>query len=109
MTIRDLKIKSIQYRKQILQYIKQANAGHTGGSLSCIDILNVLYNQVLRVSPETFQFTFPRPVHTEQRPFGGGFISLFWPTRVFSPNRNCKPWAATNPILWVIPPAKYQE
>ena len=31
-----------------------AGAGHTGGSLSCVDILNVLYNRVLRVSPETF-------------------------------------------------------
>jgi transketolase len=35
----------------ILSLIKQAGAGHTGGSLSCIDILNVLYNQVLNVSP----------------------------------------------------------
>ena len=31
-----------------------ANAGHTGGSLSCIDILNVLYNHVLNVSPANF-------------------------------------------------------
>ncbi len=34
--------------------IFHAGAGHTGGSLSCVDILNVLYNRVLRVSPETF-------------------------------------------------------
>ena len=39
---------------KILKYIKKANAGHTGGSLSCVDILNVLYNRVLNVSPETF-------------------------------------------------------
>jgi transketolase len=31
-----------------------AKAGHTGGDLSCIDILNVLYNRVLNVSPQTF-------------------------------------------------------
>jgi transketolase len=31
-----------------------AGAGHTGGSLSCLDILNVLYNRVLRVSPQNF-------------------------------------------------------
>ncbi len=49
-----LALKSIGYRRRILQYIKQAGAGHTGGSLSCIDILNVLYNRILRVSPETF-------------------------------------------------------
>lgn len=50
----ELKIKSVEYRKEVLTYIKKANAGHTGGSLSCIDILNVLYNSVLNVSPETF-------------------------------------------------------
>jgi transketolase len=51
---KDLKIKSINYRKKILQYIVGANAGHTGGSLSCTDILNVLYNKVLNVSPANF-------------------------------------------------------
>lgn len=51
----DLKKKSIEYRKKILQYIYQAKAGHTGGSLSCVDILNVLYNHTLKVSPINFQ------------------------------------------------------
>jgi len=54
MTAIDLKRKSITYRKKILHYITNANAGHTGGSLSCVDILNVLYNKVLNVSPENF-------------------------------------------------------
>jgi len=54
MTTRDLKIKSINYRKKILKYIRGANAGHTGGSLSSTDILNVLYNHVLNVSPANF-------------------------------------------------------
>lgn len=53
MTEVELIIKSIQYRKKLLQCIKHAKAGHTGGDLSCIDILNVLYNRVLNVSPET--------------------------------------------------------
>jgi transketolase len=51
----ELEIKSVQYRLNILKYIKMANAGHTGGSLSCTDILNVLYNDVLNVSPENFR------------------------------------------------------
>jgi transketolase len=38
----------------MLRWIKHAGAGHTGGGLSCIDILNVLYNRILRVSAETF-------------------------------------------------------
>lgn len=49
-----LATKSLQYRRRVLEIIKHAGAGHTGGSLSCLDILNVLYNRVLRVSPETF-------------------------------------------------------
>ena len=49
----ELAVKSLHYRKRILQIIKHAGAGHTGGSLSCTDILNVLYNRVLRLSPET--------------------------------------------------------
>jgi transketolase len=52
MDIPDLELKSIQYRKTILRIIKQAKGGHTGGSLSCIDILNVLYNRILHVSPQ---------------------------------------------------------
>lgn len=54
MTTKQLALKSIEYRKQLLTYIKKANAGHTGGSLSCVDILNVLYNKILNVSPENF-------------------------------------------------------
>ena len=55
MTAGQLTKKSIEYRKNILKYIFHANAGHTGGSLSCIDILNVLYNQVMNVGPENFK------------------------------------------------------
>lgn len=54
VTERELAIRSIEYRKKILRYIYGAKAGHTGGSLSCIDILNVLYNHVLNVSPQNF-------------------------------------------------------
>jgi transketolase len=51
---REMALKSLAYRKRVLEIIYHAGAGHTGGSLSCVDILNVLYNRVLRVSPETF-------------------------------------------------------
>ncbi|MEX2093362.1 MAG: transketolase [Pirellulales bacterium] len=54
MTDDQLRLKSVGYRLDLLRYIVHAGAGHTGGSLSCVDILNVLYNRVLRVSPETF-------------------------------------------------------
>lgn len=49
----DLTLKSVRLRKTLLEAIVGAGAGHTGGGLSCLDILNVLYNRVLDVSPET--------------------------------------------------------
>jgi len=51
----ELKLKSKHLRRNMLRYIYHAKAGHTGGSLSCIDILNVLYNRVLRVDPKNFK------------------------------------------------------
>ncbi|MFM2293730.1 MAG: hypothetical protein RLZZ350_143 [Verrucomicrobiota bacterium] len=54
MTNLDLQLKAVRLRKLTLEAIVGAGAGHTGGGLSCLDILNVLYNRVLNVSPETF-------------------------------------------------------
>ena len=50
----ELALKSIAYRRAVLTTIKQAGAGHTGGDLSSVDILNVLYNHVMNVSPANF-------------------------------------------------------
>jgi len=54
MNIKDLQLKSIEYRKIILEIIYNSGAGHTAGSLSCIDILNVLYNNILEIHPSNF-------------------------------------------------------
>ncbi|MBN1482871.1 transketolase, partial [candidate division KSB1 bacterium] len=53
-TNKNLELKSVEYRKKTLKYIKMANTGHTGGSLSCVDILNVLYNRILGITPDNF-------------------------------------------------------
>src|SRR5687768_9215651 len=55
LTDRQLALKSLAYRRRVLEIIMRAGAGHTGGSLSCVDILNVLYNRILNVSPETIR------------------------------------------------------
>lgn len=47
-----LKIKAEKIRKKILEIIFNAKSGHTGGSLSAVDILTVLYFNVLNVDPE---------------------------------------------------------
>ena len=54
MNIKNLELKSIEYRKKILEIIFNGGAGHTAGSLSCIDILNVLYNKILEINPNNF-------------------------------------------------------
>lgn len=54
MTVKELENKSKEYRRKILKYIYNAKAGHTGGSLSVIDILNVLYNRIMNISPENW-------------------------------------------------------
>ena len=55
MNHKELELKSIEYRKTILDIIYNGGAGHTAGSLSCIDILNVLYNNVLNIKPDNFK------------------------------------------------------
>jgi transketolase len=55
MTDRDLRLKSFALRRRMLRLIHEAGAGHTGGGLSCLDILNLLYHRVLRVTPETVE------------------------------------------------------
>jgi len=48
MHLSELKDRSRQYRIDLLKTIFNAKAGHTGGCLSIVDILNVLYNHVLQ-------------------------------------------------------------
>jgi transketolase len=54
MTDHELQLKAVALRRAMLRLIVNAGAGHTGGGLSCLDILNVLYNRILNVSPQTF-------------------------------------------------------
>ncbi|MCA9883976.1 MAG: transketolase [Anaerolineae bacterium] len=54
MNAHELRLKSIAYRKTILEIIHRGGAGHTAGSLSCVDILNVLYNHIMNITPENF-------------------------------------------------------
>src|SRR2546428_6746883 len=51
----ELALKPPRLRKRLVKAIFHAGAGHTGGSLSCLDILNVLYNRGLNVSPQNFR------------------------------------------------------
>ena len=50
MNPQELLRKSLQYRRDLVTYIYESGAGHTGGSLSCVDIINVLYNAVMDIT-----------------------------------------------------------
>jgi len=42
---------AIQLRKDLLKMLNRANASHTGGCLSCLDMVSVLYQEILRIKP----------------------------------------------------------
>lgn len=50
----NLQAKSFALRKTVLDIVYRAGTGHIGGDFSVIDILNVLYNQQMNVSPQNF-------------------------------------------------------
>ncbi len=49
-----LKRKSYDLRLDILEMVTTAKTGHTGGDMSVCDILNILYNKHMNVTPENF-------------------------------------------------------
>lgn len=51
--ILELQKKAIEIRKDILKMLMLAGSGHTGGSLSIVDILVALYYYKLRIDPKT--------------------------------------------------------
>jgi len=51
MHIDDLQRTAIHVRKRLMQLIYEARAGHTGGSLSSVDILVSLYFKILKNDP----------------------------------------------------------
>ena len=83
MTDHELQLKAVALRRAMLQLIVNAGAGHTGGGLSCLDILNVLYNRVLHVSPQTFGDPHARPLRAEQGPLRRGALRRARRPRLF--------------------------
>ncbi len=50
--IEEIKNTSKKLRREILMMIHNSKSGHPGGSLSCIDILNVLFTKCMKICPE---------------------------------------------------------
>lgn len=51
-SITDLERIAAQVRREIIEMIYEARAGHPGGSLSAADIVTALYFRVMRIDPE---------------------------------------------------------
>ncbi len=50
MKHKTLKLTSELCRRRLIEIIVSANAGHTGGDLSCLNVLTVLYHHTLNIS-----------------------------------------------------------
>ena len=50
--VRELEEKAITVRQEIIKMTSNANSGHLGGSLSCVDILIALYFHQLKHNPQ---------------------------------------------------------
>ncbi len=55
MHISQLELVSERSRKRLLEIIKSANAGHTGGDLSCLNVLTALYFHTLNLSKDNLE------------------------------------------------------
>ena len=54
MTIEELENRARLLRKDIVEMIYNAKSGHPGGSLSCIDIMTVLFHEKMNMDEDRF-------------------------------------------------------
>ena len=54
MTIEELENKAKEIRKDIVEMIYNAKSGHPGGSLSCADIMTVLFHEKMNMNEDKF-------------------------------------------------------
>jgi transketolase len=52
MTSKELKIEAVEVRKLLMNVIYKAQSGHTGGDLSCVEIITALYNGIMNINPK---------------------------------------------------------
>ena len=52
MEIKELKLQAEKDRRRLIEIIYSANAGHTGGDLSCLNMMTALYFDVMNIAPQ---------------------------------------------------------
>lgn len=55
LTVKELQREAFALRREILSIVRHAKAGHIGGDLSVCDILSILYNRHMNVSPASIR------------------------------------------------------
>ena len=52
MTVKELQLQSEKSRRRLIKIIYSANAGHTGGDLSCLNVMTALYFHLMNIDPK---------------------------------------------------------
>ncbi|MDO5446207.1 MAG: transketolase [Prevotellaceae bacterium] len=52
MNINQLKLQAEKDRRRLIEIIYSANAGHTGGDLSCLNVMTALYFDIMNIDPK---------------------------------------------------------
>lgn len=52
MTVKELQLQSEKSRRRLIEIIYSANAGHTGGDLSCLNVMTALYFHLMNIDPK---------------------------------------------------------
>ena len=89
-----LRAKSFALRQKALDMVYRAKTGHIGGDFSVCDILNVLYNSQMNVTPENFD----KPGHDHLilskglfSGIGSGDIFSVW-LQIYRPSQQQSQW-----------------
>ncbi len=106
--LKELKRKATVIRKHIIDEVYHAAAGHPGGSLSCTDILTVLYFVEMRVDPKNprwedrDRFVLSKG-HCAPALYGTLAEKGFFPTEELVKFRNIESYLEGHPSMKTVP------
>lgn len=83
---RELKLKALQIRRDIVEQTHAAGSGHPGGSLSATDMMVVLYNSILRHRPENPEWEDRDRFILSKAHISPAYYSILARTGYFSPD-----------------------
>ena len=85
---RKILIEILDLKKDILKMIYLAQSGHPGGSLSCVNILYILYNKIMNINRNEPQWS-DRDILILVKVMPLQHYMLFWPILDLLKGKNC--------------------